>query len=568
MKLPNFLKRIPRTPEERNKLKKERLLLLLGAVIMGAGFSPSPLPFLMFLGMIPYFMVIEKRQRFGEVNRATFLYIFLFGLCTIYWVGGFTQAKDAFLMTGGFILFFINPIAFLIPSTLYYLWREYIHRKSALFILPFFWLWYEYLYTLTDWSFPWLQLHNGISGFVSFIQIASLIGGWGLTLIIVYINVFLYYAYSNRKKRTYKFVLALAGAMTLIILPLLFGMLKLSQPVADRTIRQVTIGVVQPNLDPYDKWGEMQYTRILAQQLDKSRELIKSKPDIMIWPETAIPVYFMSPAFTSLQDSVFRFVTTNNINLISGMPDIVYFNDGDKLPPDAKYSAPGKFYYATYNAIIGFAPGQRTVQRYGKMKLVPFGEHVPFVDQFPIFGEFIKWGVGMTGWNVGRDTTVFRCKTKVSILHPILTPGQVDAVSEDSVNIGAVVCYESIYSDLVTQLANKGAQLLVVVTNDSWYGNTSGPYQHRDFARLRAVETGREVVRCANGGISCVIDKYGQIKTQTGMYETALFTHMVSLEDGTTLYMQYPHVLVDLSAMLSLCTIAGALIVSIRKKLA
>lgn len=567
MKLPNFLKRIPRTPEERNKLKKERLLLLLGAAIMGAGFSPSPLPFLMFFGMIPYFMVIEKRQRFSEVNKATFLYIFLFGLFTIYWVGGFTQAKDAFLMTGGFILFFINPIAFLIPSTLYYLWREYIHRKSALFLLPFFWLWYEYLYTLTDWSFPWLQLHNGISGFISFIQIASLIGGWGLTLIIVYINVFLYYAYSARKKRTYKFVMALAGAAALIVLPLLYSIPGLSQTVADRTIRQVSIGVVQPNLDPYDKWGEMQYTRILAQQLDKSRELMKSKPGIMLWPETAIPVYFMSPAFTILQDSVFRFVNDNGINLISGMPDIVYFNDGDKLPPDAKYSATGKFYYATYNAIIGFTPGQRTVQRYGKMKLVPFGEHVPFVDQFPIFGDFIKWGVGMTGWNVGRDTTVFRCKTKVSILHPTSNP-EINTVLEDTVKIGAVVCYESIYSDLVTQLANKGAQFLVVVTNDSWYGNTSGPYQHRDFARLRAVETGREVVRCANGGISCVIDKYGRIKTQTGMYETALFTENINLWEGTTLFMQYPHLLVDLAAMLSLCTIAGALVVGIRKKLA
>lgn len=559
MSLKKLLRGVPKSAAEKAALKNDRLLLLLGAFITGAGFSPSPLPFLLFIGMVPYFMVIERRKGLAEINRATFTYVFLLGLFTIYWVGGFTQAKDPFLMTGGIILFFINPIAFLIPSTLYYLWREHIHQKSALWLMPFFWLCYEYLYTLTDWSFPWLQLHNGISAFIPYIQIAGIIGGWGLTVLIAYCNVFAFHAYKNRKKRNRKFWFAAAGLTLFVGGPLMYGYTKLA--AAEATDRQIKIGIVQPDLDPYDKWAEMQYRNIFALQLEKTRGLLEEKPDLVLWPETAVPVYFMGPAFKPMQDTVFNLITQNSVNLISGMPDIIYFENGDKIPPDAKYSESGKFHYATYNAILGFMPGSKVVQRYGKMKLVPFGEHVPFVDQFPIFGEWIKWGVGMTGWNVGQDTTIFK------IIIPQKNAGVAGKAADTTAKVGAVVCYESIYSDLVTQMAVKGAQVFVVVTNDSWYGNTSGPYQHRDFARLRAVETGREVVRCANGGISCIIDPCGRIVSQTKMYEPALLSGNVSLHDGSTFYMEHPHLLVSIALLLSLAAFVGGIGMAVKNKL-
>lgn len=577
MKLPKLLKRIPKTPEHRKSLRQDRLLLLLSAILIGAGFSPSPAPFLLFFGLIPFFIVIERRKTFVDVNRAAFLMFFLLGFITIYWVGGFTQAKDVFLMTGGFILFFINPIMFLISSTLYFLWREFVHRRSAIFIMPFFWLFYEYLYTLTDWSFPWLQMHNGISGFVHYIQIADIIGGWGLTVLIVFTNVLFFSAWQNRSsKRKHAFGLA-TGAVLLIVIPLLYGVIQLSP--RKELHRSINVGVTQPNIDPYDKWGEQQYDKILAQQLAKSRELLQGNPelgvgtvdsvdgnfdiinakpveqrrnfDLLLWPETAIPVYLMTAGYTDIQDSLYALVDSNHVTLLTGMPDFRMFIKGEKMPQDVKYSKRGGYYYGTYNSVLEFQPGTRQFQRYGKMKLVPFGEHVPFVDQFPIFGEFIKWGVGMTGWNVGKDTTVFTFKP---------------AGFTDSVKVGAVVCYESIYSDLVTELAVKGAQCLIVVTNDSWYGNTSGPYQHRDFARLRAVETRREVVRCANGGISCFIDKFGRITKQTKMYESATLAGTVLLSDESTFYMRHPHVFISLATIFSLFCIGGAITGKMRKK--
>ncbi len=550
MKLPKLLKRMPKTPEQRKSLRQDRLLLLLSAVMIGAGFSPSPTPFLLFFGLIPFFIVIERRKTFVEVNRAAYLMFFLLGFLTIYWVGGFTQAKDVFLMTGGFILFFINPIIFLITSTLYFFWRKFVHRSSAIFVMPFFWLFYEYLYTLTDWSFPWLQMHNGISNFVHYIQIADIIGGWGLTVVIVFANVFFYQAYQARMKAGKQYYKWITYGILLIVIPVIYGTIKITIG-PDPASRMISVGVTQPNIDPYDKWGEMQFDKILSLQLAKSRELMKAKPDLLLWPETAIPVYLMTAGYIDIQDSIFAFIDSNHVNLITGMPDFRFFRKDEKLPPDVKYSKKGEYYYATYNAILGFQPGTRHFQRYGKMKLVPFGEHVPFVDQFPIFGEFIKWGVGMTGWNVGRDTTIFAFKV---------------AGINDSIKAGAVICYESIYSDLVTELANRGAQCLFVVTNDSWYGNTSGPYQHRDFARLRAVETRREVVRCANGGISCFMDKFGRISKQTNMYESAILQGSVRLSDESTFYMRHPRVFISLSTIFSLFCIGGAIAGKLRKK--
>ncbi len=558
MKLFGWMEPIPKTPEQKAALKRERLLLLLSAVVIALGFPPVPLPYLLFVGLVPYLMVIEGRNKLVDINRATFLMSFLLALFTIYWVGGFTQGKDSFLMIGGFILFFINPICFLIPSTLYYLWREYVHRKSALLVFPFFWLCYEYFYSATDWSFPWLNLHNGVSQFTSFIQIADIIGGWGLTILIIYANVFFYLAYRNWKINTAvekqlrgQAIIYLIGAVGIIFLPVIYGVYQISTRSAAQSNAALTVGVVQPNIDPYDKWSESRYEKTLADLLADSKKLMESKPDVILWPETALPIYFSSPQYGETQDLVFNFARANSVNILTGMPDVVFYGENEKAPIDAKYSKTGKFFYATYNSVLGIRPDSRELQRYGKMKLVPFGERAPFVDALPFIADIIKWEVGISGWNVGKDTVVFNLKLR----------------DGSPVKVGTVICYESIYSEVLTALANKGAQCLFIVTNDSWYGNTSGPYQHRDFARLRAVETRRYVVRCANGGVSCIINNMGQIEKQTNMYEHTLLSGTARLSNESTFYMQHPRWLLHIAITLSLVCLVLSFAAWIRKKI-
>ncbi len=210
----------------------------------------------------------------------------------------------------------------------------------------------------------------------------------------------------------------------------------------------------------------------------------------------------------------------------------------------------GNFYYTTYNGVYMFNPGTKHIQRYGKMKLVPFGERVPFVDQLPFLGDLIKWGVGITGWNVGKDTVVFKMKLRKKY----------GLREDDTLRINALVCYESIYPYFVTEFVRRGADLISVVTNDSWYGNLSGPYQHEEIAVLRAVENRKSVVRAANGGISCIIDPLGRTITQSKMLTKDYIVGDVIIQKDETFFTKNPYIVPVISCVISVW-IAGMFLI-------
>jgi apolipoprotein N-acyltransferase len=232
------------------------------------------------------------------------------------------------------------------------------------------------------------------------------------------------------------------------------------------------------------------------------------------------------------------------------MPDIIYDLNQNNIPEDSKFSKPGSYYYRTYNGVIGLNPGTREIQRYGKMKLVPLGERVPFVDQFAFLGDLLKWGVGITGWNIGKDTTVFK----------------ISNAKIDTIKIGGLVCYESVDPVFVTSFVQKGAELITVVTNDSWYGKSSGPYQHKDFAMLRAVENRRSVVRCANGGVSCIINAKGEILAETDMFVKTTLVGEVPIQDEKTFYSENPLIVPILSSVFSFWIFGMNILIWLKKK--
>jgi apolipoprotein N-acyltransferase len=263
---------------------------------------------------------------------------------------------------------------------------------------------------------------------------------------------------------------------------------------------------------------------------------VKEGAQVIFWPETALPVYLRDGGYNYAVDSIYNFLDKNKVSLISGMPDLIYYKTGSKMPEDVKYNKSGNYYYATYNSVLLFSPFVLNIERYGKSKLVPFGERVPFVNALPFLRDFIKWSVGISDWNVGEDTTVF----------------SVPLVNKDTLKINSLVCYESIYPYYVTRFVNKGADLISVVTNDSWYGNSSGPYQHKEIAVLRAVENRKTVIRAANGGISCIIDPMGRILTESKMYTRTEITGNVFIQEDETFFSKYPHLIPVISSVLSL----------------
>ena len=403
-----FGNRVSLTPEEKKAKLKNRLLLILSGILLGISFPPFPMPFplLMFISLIPYFYVLEKKERLLDINKAAYLTAFIACLITIYWVGSWQKESDIFLMISGGLLLFVNPVFFLIPSTIYYFTRKVFNDRIAIYLFPLFWITYEYAYMITDASFPWLTLGSGLSKFLSFIQVADLIGAVGISLLVLYINVLFYKSFVIYKDSGKIVTVHLLTAAALFIIPLIYGFIRINNyEISDNKIR---VGVIQPNIDPWDKWAEGSPDKIAALNLRLSQKAAAEGAELIIWPETAVPVYLLSGGFPAIYSSIYNFIDSTNIPLLTGMPNIIYYGEKDNKPPDVKYSAEGKFYYATYNSIFLMLPRSRDIQKYGKMKLVPFGERVPFVDQLPFLGKWIRWGVGISGWNVGRDTTVFK----------------------------------------------------------------------------------------------------------------------------------------------------------------
>ncbi len=509
---------------------------------------PFPFTLLIFVGLIPYFIVINKRTTLASISKATFLFSLVFSLVTIYWVGSWSSEADPYLMLAGVALLLAYPTVMLIPSTLYYLAKKIFPKFDALWLFPIFWVTLEYLLTLTDLRFPWVLLGHGLAKFNLFIQGADIIGTNGLSLAVAYINVLLFKAFFEKENEA-KYNLKPALVATSIFLCLLiYGIYKVSTfKISDKKIK---VGIVQPNLNPWKKWELGNLDQLTNQYLSLSKKCVEDGAELILWPETALPVYAFGGAYYTIENKIFNFLDSNNVSLLTGMPDIIYYFDKNKIPDDAKFSKQGNYYYRTYNAVIGLNPGSREIQRYGKMKLVPLGERVPFIDQFAFLGDIFKWGVGITGWNIGKDTTTFKIYNS----------------SLDTIKVGGLVCYESVDPVFVTAFVQKGAELITVVTNDSWYGKSSGPYQHKDFAMLRAVENRRSVVRCANGGISCIINAKGEILSQTELYTKTTLVGEVAIQNEKTFYSDNPLIVPVLCSVFSFWIFGMNILIWIKKK--
>ena len=520
----------------KRKIFNERFLLaFVSGVLLSLSFPPLKTGFFATIGFVPLLFLIDRLENYKQLFRYSYIAFFFFNLFTLYWVGGWSKEADPFLMVGCVLLILVHPILFFLPMWFYMFIKKNYGGKLHLFIFPFAFTLFEYFRSTTELAFPWLTIGNTQTYFLEKIQFIEFTGIYGLSFLILTVNVIFYLALKEifrEKNFLSKSALRyfIVGVLIYIV-PDVYGVYVLKSSDED-SFKEMKVGLIQPDINPWLKWEGT-----LAEQLElymgMTKDLIHREPDVelVVYPETAITYYFLLSPYRYHFNWFKSQIDSLNVAILTGFPDARFYDDPSQAPPSSHIIKDTGQRYDAYNAMGLFLPGSDKIQKYAKMILVPFGERLPYADVFHFLIEPLQWGVGISNWAKGKDTTVFEMKRR----------------NGEIVKFSGGVCYESIYPSLIREFVKRGAQFLVVITNDSWYGNTSGPYQHFQYSILRAVENRRSIVRCANGGISGFIDPYGRVQRKTRFHEKTQIADVIRLKDEKTFYTKYGDIIVHIS---------------------
>ncbi len=542
---------------KKGKIFDERFLLAFSTgVLLSLSFPPLKSGFFATVGFVPLLFLIDKLKNYKQLFLYSYLSFFFFNLFTLYWVGGWSKEADPFLMVGCVLLILFHPVLFFLPMWFYMFVKRNIGDVVNLVVFPFAYALFEYFRSKTELAFPWLTLGNTQTYFIEKIQFIEFTGVYGLSFLILVVNVIFYLAIKEilsqgkifSKRASLYFLLAIL----IYIAPDFYGasVLKKSN---NFSYKEIKVGLIQPDINPWLKWEGT-----LAEQLElymgMTRKIIQTNPDVelIVYPETAITYYFLLSPYRYYFNWFKSWVDSLGIAILTGFPDAKFYDNPSDAPPSSHLIKETGQRYDAFNAMGLFLPNSDKIQKYAKIILVPFGERLPYADTFHFLIEPLQWGVGISNWAKGKDTTIFEMKRK----------------NGEVIKFSGVVCYESIYPSFVREFVKRGAQFLVVITNDSWYGNTSGPYQHFQYSILRAVENRRSIVRCANGGVSGLIDPYGRVQKKTKFHEKTQIADIVKLNDEETFYTKHGDVIVYISFYLTIFTFVFAVFKNFKQKMA
>lgn len=476
------------------------LLILLSSVLYAITFPRVNLWYVAYFSLVPLFYAIEKVS-----VKSGFLSGLLIGTISgvfmFYWVtvamtvyGGINWFFSALLLLAlGLIigLLFFAPMTALIT---------YLSRKgiNLLFTAAPLWVSFEYLKTYIFTGFPWNLFGYSQKPFLEIIQASDVTGVYGISFLLVVINTGIFYSL-KRYLTLRKFITTeMVVAFLLFFLFLTYGIIQ--EHRWNSIIQEgkpISFGLIQGNINQDQKWDKAYQDETMRIYTELTQKSYTNGAEFVIWPETATPFYFQSTS--TYREEVRSLVKINRKWLIFGSPAYSYFNKTMHL----------------YNSAYSISSEGEITGRYDKMHLVPFGEYVPlkkilfFVDKLvPAAGDF----------SAGEEIV-------------LLNAGEY--------KVGMSICYEIIFPSLVRKFAKQGADILVTITNDAWFGKTSAPYQHFAMAAFRAVENRRALLRAANTGITGYVDQTGRVIAKTDIFTTDWLNGTIRVSSEMSFYTKY-----------------------------
>ncbi len=461
------------------------ILALISGTLMGLAYPPTHLGWLAWIGFIPLYLVWELDTPWQAAINS-----YLAGtwshLISLYWIGLNSGAS-----TGVVLLSLIGAVLYLglywavVGGVSSFWFRK---DRSTVWLWPFLWVTMEWIRSLGPLGFPWANLALTQADYLPFLQILDRTGTYGLSFVLVLLNVLIWKGWTQR---SYGWGVAAIGLLLGLGLD---GTLAIRSHERSSGDTLFTFAGVQPNMDPNAKWDPKLRQANWSLMDSLYQEALTLEPDVVLWPETALPEYLRLSY--RVRKPLEARVRATGIPLLSGTVDRLIRAGGER-----EY----------YNASIFFTPNQPPVMYY-KINLVPFAEYIPLSGKYPALK---KLNFGQGNFTPGKDYTVF---------------------SWNGFHFSTVICYESTIPHVFSEFIRRGARGMIIQSNDGWLGRSSGPYQHFEWAKLRAIENRVPVVRCANTGISGWFDKIGRTHNVIPLGEQGIFKARISYGDRISPY--------------------------------
>lgn len=476
-------------------------LALLSGVLVGLSYPPLQLGFIAWFGLIPMIHILLNVKP-GQAARLAFLASITANFISLHWIG--------FNSGAGFLPVFASLIAAVLYLGIFWsgfgYFIAFIEKRSSkgLIVLPFAWIAMELIRSLGALGFPWINLGLAQTEYLPLIQIADITGSYGISFWIVLINIGIYLTIISTDKRKYLIFTSL-----IFVLVFSYGLIRI-KTIDEVSTTSISIAITQPNINPDEKWDPQSREDNFALMHSLLDSALNLSPDLVLWPESAVPAYLRisSHRRNPITEKLAKF----NTPLLSGTVDRIIDENRDK-----KY----------YNSTIFIKP-DGSIKMYNKVHLVPFAEYIPLSEKFPALK---KLNFGQGNFTPGEEFTVFKL---------------------DSVKFSNIICYESSMPRIVRGFIKNGAQFITIQANDGWLGNSAGPYQHFELAKLRAIENRVPIVRCANTGISGVINPIGIVQHKIPLGEKSIIVADILPIHRLTFYTKYGEVFAILCIIISL----------------
>ena len=477
--------------------------------------------------------------------RATFS--MLIGCSLAMWWTAFATVRGALLM------FVFASIITVVPLLLFDALRRRLGWRVAVWAVPPLWCAWEWFYLQTEGSIGWLVLGINQSRLIWLIQYAELFGMWAISFWLVLFSVTMAVVIdrwqragtSSASRSSFAALMArlTVAAMVLLAVPALYSWRALQ--AEPRSTARLRVLAVQPNVEARAKWDSGRQAAVIEKTVAATDRAMSfaMKPGLIVWPEVAIPL--PAERHPDVRTFLHRAVLDWNAPLLFGTIDYARndFTSSRGGPGDEPSSA---VFLLTPHHRLRRARFVAASRPYYKQRLIPFVERVPWVERFP---WMVRFGVDLanrSAWRAGTEVVTFRWRDREA----------------GSVTAGVQICFEALYPDGSAELVRRGAQLLIVPTNDAWYGHTPGARVIAGMAALRSIETRRAVVRCANDGVTEFVDRFGRRSGRLPLWQEHFVAREVVLSDEVTFFVRHP----DLLPRCCLFVVAGFAIAALRMR--